>query len=220
MVYRVTILHPRNFRTCSTTPVMTLVTHLSQHLAEAIQHVSYPSSEKLETVSPDSACGRPTDYVITVNSIVLLSNSLSLVIQVVLLLSIGAWADYGNWRYMYLHANLLLRCLTLNEDQTSLFSLQSLGLAQLLPGLVLKTLPGGKLVSFSLSLAVSFIVASQPHCEEMTHPVVISHQVCNDKLEGATTLSHLCEGCTHLLDCRISGPCSLSSRGQGICDTG
>lgn len=33
-----------------------------------------------------------------INSIVLLSNSLSLVIQVVLLLVIGAWADYGSWR--------------------------------------------------------------------------------------------------------------------------
>lgn len=33
-----------------------------------------------------------------INSIVLLSNSLSLVIQVVLLLFIGAWADYGSWR--------------------------------------------------------------------------------------------------------------------------
>lgn len=33
-----------------------------------------------------------------VNSIVLLTNGISFAIQAVLLLVIGAWADYGEWR--------------------------------------------------------------------------------------------------------------------------
>lgn len=35
-----------------------------------------------------------------VNSIVLLTNGISFAIQAVVLLSIGAWADYGRWRYV------------------------------------------------------------------------------------------------------------------------
>ena len=34
-----------------------------------------------------------------VNSIVLLTNGISFAFQAVLLLMIGAWADYGTWRY-------------------------------------------------------------------------------------------------------------------------
>jgi hypothetical protein len=35
-----------------------------------------------------------------VNSIVLLTNGISFAIQAVLLLLIGAWADYGRWRFV------------------------------------------------------------------------------------------------------------------------
>lgn len=34
-----------------------------------------------------------------VNSIVLVTNGISFAIQAVLFLIIGAWADYGKWRY-------------------------------------------------------------------------------------------------------------------------
>lgn len=34
-----------------------------------------------------------------VNSIVLLTNGISFALQAVVLLMIGAWADYGTWRY-------------------------------------------------------------------------------------------------------------------------
>jgi len=34
-----------------------------------------------------------------VNSIILLTNGISFAIQAILLLVIGAWADYGTWRY-------------------------------------------------------------------------------------------------------------------------
>ena len=37
----------------------------------------------------------------TVNSIVLLTNGISFALQAVVLLLIGAWADYGTWRYAY-----------------------------------------------------------------------------------------------------------------------
>ena len=35
-----------------------------------------------------------------VNSIVLLTNGISFALQAVVLLMIGAWADYGTWRYV------------------------------------------------------------------------------------------------------------------------
>ncbi|KAG1821615.1 autophagy-related protein 22-like protein [Suillus subaureus] len=55
---------------------------------------------------PSSApCGSSTDCVLpylgkirNINSIVLLTNGISFAIQAVLLLLIGAWADYGTWR--------------------------------------------------------------------------------------------------------------------------
>ena len=34
-----------------------------------------------------------------VNSIILLTNGISFAVQAILLLTIGAWADYGTWRY-------------------------------------------------------------------------------------------------------------------------
>lgn len=36
-----------------------------------------------------------------VNSIVLITNGISFAIQAVLFLMIGAWADYGRWRYTF-----------------------------------------------------------------------------------------------------------------------
>lgn len=37
----------------------------------------------------------------SVNSVVLLTNGISFAIQAVLLLFIGAWADYGRWRWNF-----------------------------------------------------------------------------------------------------------------------
>ncbi|KAI0733564.1 MFS general substrate transporter [Fomitopsis betulina] len=49
--------------------------------------------------SSDSACVLPyLGHVRDVNAIVLLTNGISFAIQAVVLLTIGAWADYGEWR--------------------------------------------------------------------------------------------------------------------------
>ena len=39
--------------------------------------------------------------ILTVNSIVLLTNGISFALQAAVLLVVGAWADYGSWRYAY-----------------------------------------------------------------------------------------------------------------------
>ncbi|RDB25887.1 Autophagy-related protein 22 [Hypsizygus marmoreus] len=58
-----------------------------------------PTQEPFVAACSDNSCVLPyLGKVRDINSIVLLTNGLSFAIQAILLLAIGAWADYGRWR--------------------------------------------------------------------------------------------------------------------------
>ena len=59
----------------------------------------------------DSETSKLINRLDIVNAIVLLTNGISFALQAVVLLTIGAWADYGEWRYVAINTprNRLMR---------------------------------------------------------------------------------------------------------------
>jgi hypothetical protein len=99
--YLASILDRRNSRTCCFWLVMIQASHLLLQPALVVQVVYFLLPVAFAIVS---SLDYNQDFVIlnsiTVNSIVLLTNGISFALQAVVLLMIGAWADYGTWRYI------------------------------------------------------------------------------------------------------------------------
>ena len=108
------LAHP-NSKTFSTLQAMTQATHRLPNHAATRLIASYPTLATHVTVCLSrisSLFGHALDLLTNgplpfssfrlpcaVNSIILLTNGISFAVQAILLLSIGAWADYGTWRY-------------------------------------------------------------------------------------------------------------------------
>jgi MFS-type transporter involved in bile tolerance (Atg22 family) len=109
------VLARPNSKIFSTLQAMTRVTHRLPNHAATRLIASYPTLAAHATVCflvhpPSlvmrSICSRMDRYLslhfplpCAVNSIILLTNGISFAVQAILLLSVGAWADYGTWRY-------------------------------------------------------------------------------------------------------------------------
>ena len=69
---------------------------------------------------------------VTVNAIVLLTNGISFALQAVVLLTIGAWADYGQWRcvaaIVHDHVKVLIH-LFYRPNITIFFTLLAVGVS-------------------------------------------------------------------------------------------
>ena len=79
---------------------MILQHHRSQRLVE-VTVVYFLTLVVFVTVSLSDIIVGHLSLWTTVNSIVLLTNGISFAIQALLLLAIGAWADYGSWRCVF-----------------------------------------------------------------------------------------------------------------------
>ena len=100
MVSQASISDRPNFKICYSLPGMIPQMNHSLRLVEQVV-VSFYILVEYETVSIRShqivASTRQFTKLV-VNSIVLLTNGISFALQAVILLIIGAWADYGYWR--------------------------------------------------------------------------------------------------------------------------
>ena len=98
MVYPVSTLVPLSSRTCSTLLVMTQHVLRIQHCAAAAQVAYFRTSDTRD--SSYRIVNTKSSFVdrFIVYSIVLLTNGISFAIEVVLLLVVGVWGDYGHWR--------------------------------------------------------------------------------------------------------------------------
>ena len=100
MVSPDSILDPLSSRTSCSWPAMIPANHHLLHHVVRTQIVFYLTSDEYATVRPRLSrhSSDRLSPVTTVNSIVLLTNGISFALQAVVLLTIGAWADYGTWR--------------------------------------------------------------------------------------------------------------------------
>ena len=86
---------------------------------------AYYASEKYEMVGTliiCRVCISSLSPTIAVNAIVLLTNGISFALQAVILLTIGAWADYGQWRCVDLIRSATSSQNFMFTDRTSRYS--------------------------------------------------------------------------------------------------
>lgn len=98
---------PHNSRICSFLPDTTPVNPHSQPRAVRTPAASCRISERSAMVLflQHLPAAQHHDRFYAVNSIVLLTNGISFALQAIVLLIIGAWADYGTWRYVSLKSS-------------------------------------------------------------------------------------------------------------------